>query len=186
MKTKFILHGGFSPGKKQQDDKFFQEMLKDTNDDVKILLVYFAESDEKVQLRTDEDTESFNKNKDSKDIQLRVASERTFEEDCVWADVIYLHGGKTAKLMESLIKYPNINQMLSGKTIAGDSAGAHALGKWFYSKNSKVVGKGLGTLPFKITAHYENGTHNPLAAFEPELETLLLHEYEIKIIQTNT
>ncbi len=180
--TKFILHGGFAPGKRQQDDAFFQEILKDTPDSVKILLVYFAEPDEKVQLRTNEDTESLNKNKGSKNIQLRVASEATFEGDCVWADVVYLHGGKTVKLMESLSKYPNIQQTLSGRIIAGDSAGVNSLGILFYSNHSKIIGKGLGMLPFKIGVHYIDDTPNPLADVEPGLETLLLHEYETKVI----
>ncbi len=158
-------------------------MLKDTPDDANILLVYFAEPEEKIQLRTNQDTEELDKNKGSKILHLKVASEADFEKDCSWAEVIYLHGGKTVKLMESLSKYQNIDQIFSNKTIAGDSAGAHALGRLFYSKNSKVVGKGLGILPFKIMAHYENGTPNPLADIEPKLETLLLHEYDTKVIQ---
>lgn len=158
MKTRFVLHGGFTPGKKQQDDAFFQEMLKDTPDDTKILLVYFAEPDEKVQLRTEQDKEEFNINKGSKSLSFRVASEATFEEDCAWADVVYLHGGKTVKIMESLSKYPNIGKILSGRTIAGDSAGVNSLGVLFYSNNAKMVGKGLGILPFKIGVHYKDGT----------------------------
>ena len=182
-KTKFILHGGFSQGKKQQNDLFFQEMLKDTPDSVNVLLVYFAEAEEKVQLRIEQDKEEFNKNKGSKNLHFRVASGVTFEKDCAWAHVVYLHGGRTVKIMESLSKYPNINQILSGRTVAGDSAGANALGKLFYSKNSKVIGNGLAILPLKIVAHYEDGVPNPLASIEPELEALLLHEYEMKIYE---
>lgn len=157
-------------------------MLKDTPNDAKILLVYFAEPDEKVQLRTEQDTEEFNSNKGSKSLHFKVASEATFEEDCAWADVVYLHGGKTLKIMESLSKYPRINQMLSGRTIAGDSAGVNSLGILFYSNNAKIVGKGLGILPFKIGVHYVDGAPNPLADVGPELETLLLHEYETRVI----
>ncbi len=182
MKTKFILHGGFAQGKKQQNDAFFQEILRDIPDDANILIVYFAESDEKVQLRTGQDTEEFNANKGSKQLHFRVASETSFTEDCAWAHAVYLHGGKTVKLMESLSKYPDITRLLSGKTIAGDSAGANVLGRLFYSRNSKVTGKGLGILPFKIVVHYVSGEPNPLADVEPELETILLHEYEIKVI----
>ncbi len=183
METKFILHGGFAPGRKQQDDKFFQEILEDVPDIANILLVYFAEPDEKVQLRTEQDKEEFERNNHSKELHFKVTSETTFEKDCTWAHAIYLHGGKTLKIMESLEKYPNIKQMLSGKTIAGDSAGAHALGKWFYSKNSKVTGKGLGILPLKVMAHYEDTMPDPLANLESQLETVLMHEYETRVIR---
>lgn len=40
--TKFVLHGGFSGGKLpiQEGDEFFQEILKETPENLKILLVY--------------------------------------------------------------------------------------------------------------------------------------------------
>ncbi|MBI4262502.1 Type 1 glutamine amidotransferase-like domain-containing protein [Candidatus Uhrbacteria bacterium] len=180
MKTKFVLHGGFSREKAptQEDDAFFQEMLKDAVQDVKVLLVYFAEREEKVQLRIGQDQEQLNKNKGSRVLHFKVAAEETFIHDCAWADIIYLHGGRTVKLMEALKKYQNMGQVFSGKIIAGDSAGANVLRHWFYSKNSKEIGEGLGILPLKIVVHYEDGIPNPLADVEPALETLFLREYQ--------
>lgn len=179
--TKYILHGGFALGKKQQDDAFFQEMLNDLPEKAKVLLVYFAEVEDKIPLRIEQDTEELESNKGSKELEIKVASEATFEEDCRWADVIYLHGGKTVKIMESLSKFSDVPELIKGKIIAADSAGAHALGKIYYSKNSNVIGNGIGILPFKIMAHYEDGMESPFSTTEPELETLLLHEYETKV-----
>jgi peptidase E len=183
MATKLILHGGFSKdrGPVQEDDEFFREIFKDTEEEVKLLGVYFAEREEMLQLRMEHDQVQFTKNSDSKKIDFRVASEKTFEADCAWADIIYLHGGHTAKLMEALKKYSNIKELLSTRIIAGDSAGANVLAKFFYSKNSKVIGEGLGILPFKLVVHYEKGTPNPLGEIEPELETVFLQEYETKV-----
>ena len=183
MKTKFILHGGFSKEKSpvQENNKLFQEILKDAFGDVKVLLVYFAEREEMVQLRIKQDKEQLNKNKGLQDLYFKVASEKTFIQDCAWADIIYLHGGTTIKLMEALKKYQNLGQVFSGKTIAGDSAGANALGQLFYSKNSKNIGEGLKILPFKIVVHYSDDMPNPLKHIKPELETLFLHEYETKV-----
>jgi len=186
MKTKYILHGGFTAGIKQQDDDFFQEMMKDTPDEIKMLLVYFAASAEKVQLRTEQDTEELNKNKGNKKLDLRIASPETFVEDCAWADVIYLHGGKTVRLMEALRKYPNIANMLSGKIIAADSAGVNVLGQLFYSKNSKEIGEELNVLPYKTIAHHEDGTHDQFGQINPESETLFLREYETMVIVANS
>lgn len=183
MITKIILHGGFNKanGPVHKNDDFFKEMLKDTPDKVKVLMVYFAERDEMMPTRIVQDKEQLNNNCSSKKLDFRIATEETFKKDLAWADVIYLHGGRTLKLMEALRKYPNIKQMLLNRIIAGDSAGANALGQLFYSKNSKEIGKGLGILPIKIIVHYEDGMPNPLVDIEPQLETLFLHEYETKV-----
>ncbi len=183
MKTKYILHGGFNKirGPVHQNDEFFNEILKDTPNEVKLLLVYFAEREEMIEARIEQDKGEFTKNSGSKRIDFRVTSEETFEADCTWADAIYLHGGKTTKLMEALKKFPDMKKLLSNRTIAGDSAGANVLAEFFYSKNSKEIGEGFGILPIKIVVHYQDGVLNPLSEVEPELETLFLHEYETKV-----
>ena len=86
------------------------------------------------------------------------------------------------KIMQALSKYQNLAEIFSGKTVAGDSAGANVLAKFFYSRNSKLIREGLGVLSLKIVAHYEAGAENPLAETEPELPTVLLSEYQMKII----
>lgn len=185
MKTKYILHGGFNKerGPVQENDEFFQEMLRDAPDSVKLLLVYFAEREEMVDLRIEQDKEQFSKNKGTKELEFKVATEESFLKDCQWADVIYLHGGRTVRLMAVLEKFQNLEQAFAGKVIAGDSAGANALGLLFFSKSSGEIGKGLGILPYKIVVHYADGAPNPLDDKLPGVETIVLHEYEIKIIE---
>ena len=182
--NKFILHGGFSIEKfpAQEDDNFFQEILKDIQEDVKILLVYFAEREDMVSLRIEQDERSFDKCRGSKKLEFKVASPESFLEDCKWANVIYLHGGRTAKLMDKLEKYKNIKQIFSGKTIAADSAGVNVLAQISYGKNSKEIKEGLKVLPFKVVVHYIDGDSNPLRDIEPNLETVFLKEYETKSI----
>jgi len=131
-----------------------------------------------LQLRIEQGKEQFIKNKGSKNLDIKIASEDTFIEECMWADVICIFGGRTAKLMEVLKKYKNLGQIFTGKIIGGDSAGANALGQLFYSKSSKEVGEGLRILPCKIVVHYVDGAPNPLADIASNLETLFLHEYE--------
>lgn len=182
ISTKFILHGGFDKarGIVQEDDEFFREILKDAPDEAKVLVMYFAEQDDLVPMRIEQDQAQFAKNSGSKKFHFKAASEQTLEENCAWADIIYLHGGRTAKLMDVLKKYPNIKQMLLNKTIAADSAGVKVLGQFYDSHG--VIGEGLGILPLKIVAHYHDGAPNPLADVEPELETLFLREYETKVL----
>jgi peptidase E len=136
-----------------------------------------------VEIRIEQDKVSFNKNKGSKNLVFKVASKEEFIKDSEWADIIYLHGGRTSKLMEILNTYQNLDQVFKDKIIGGDSAGANALGELFYSKNSKEIGEGLKILPFKIVVHYEDGIPNPLEQIKPELETIFLHEYEIKVFR---
>ncbi len=181
MSTKFVLHGGFNKEEGFIKDEFFQEMLKDTPQNAKVLLVYFAESDEMRPLRIEQGQNQFEKNKGSKNLELKIASPDSFMEHCKWADVIFFSGGRTTRLMEVLEKYTGLGEIFSGKTIGGDSAGVNALGQLFYSKSSKEIGAGLKILPFKVIVHYVDGTPNPLADVEPNLETLFLREYEIKV-----
>jgi peptidase E len=176
--TKFVLHGGFNKERGFIEDAFFQEMLKDTPVNVKVLFVYFAEGEEMLQLRIAQAKEQFQKNKGVKSLDIKIASEDTFLEDCAWADIIFLAGGRTTRLMDALKKYPNLGQVFSGKVVGGDSAGVNALGHFFYSKSSKEIGQGLKLIPFKVVVHYSDGAPNPLEAVQPEMETLFLREYE--------
>jgi hypothetical protein len=179
--TKFVLHGGFNKEIGFIKDGFFQEMLKDVPQDTKVLLVYFAESEEMKPIRTEQGINQFEKNRDLRNIEIKITSPDTFIEDCKWADVIFFSGGRTMRLMEVLKKYKGLDEIFKGKTIGGDSAGANFLGLYFYSKGSQEVGKGLGILPVKIFVHYKDDIPNPLAEIEPDLETVFLREYEIKV-----
>ncbi len=179
--TKFVLHGGFNKEIGFIKDEFFLEMFKDAPDNTKVLLVYFAESDEMKPLRIEQGKNQFEKNKGSKHIEIKIASPASFIEECRWADLVYFSGGRTMRLMEAIQKYTNLEEVFKDKTIGGDSAGANFLAQYFYSKGSQEVGEGLKILPFKILVHYEDGMPNPLENIKPELETVFLREYETKV-----
>lgn len=179
MKTKFVLHGGYAKGAKQEDDAFFSEILKNASKDAKILLVYFAESDDRVAERYADDLEQFNKNKGDKTLFFDVAIEWSFAEQAKRADIIYLHGGHTGRLLDALKRISNLRDIFGGKFIAGDSAGANVLCSAFYSKTIGVS-EGLGFIPIKIICHYIEENKNKLDHIKPDMETLFLGEYETK------
>ncbi len=179
--TKYILHGGFDKNISYIKDEFFQEALKDTPTDVKIFLVFFAEFEEYLELRMKQCKDQFENNKDSKNLEFRMATKENLLEGCAWADVIFLSGGRTKNLLDSLKKFQNLSQVFKDKIIVGDSAGANALGHSFYSRKTKEINEGLGILPFKIIVHYSEDMGNPLSKVEPNLDTVLLHEYETKV-----
>ena len=182
MKTKFILHGGFNPGQTEEDNsKFYSEILKDDPEGAKILLVCFAKDTERVSVATTKVMAEFNKNKWQKEITFEIASEESFVEQVKSADVIYLHGGRTLKLLDVLKRFPNLKELFSGKTIAGESAGANVLGKFCYSPSAGEVIECLGILPIKIIPHYSEEYRGKLDEVGQELEMLFLPEYQFKV-----
>jgi peptidase E len=186
MKTKFILHGGFTKGKTEENNGgFYTEILKDAPEKAKILLVCFAKDDERIPIATERVKTEFNKSKWQKEITFEVASEQSFVEQIKSADVIYFHGGTTLKLLEALKKFQSLKDLLSGKIIAGESAGANVFGEFFYSPSADKVDKGLGLLPLKIIPHYSENYKGKLDSVGAELELLSLPEYEYKIFEKN-
>ncbi|MCK5022013.1 MAG: Type 1 glutamine amidotransferase-like domain-containing protein [Candidatus Pacebacteria bacterium] len=183
MKTKFILHGGFTFGEEQGNDEFTKEILKDAPEKAEILLVYFAKEKDRIPKNKEEDINQFNKNKGDKGLSFKVATEESFEDQIKEADIIYLHGGLSPKILEIMKRFPNLQKLFEGKIIAGDSAGANVLTKVFYSFLSDKVFEGLGLLPIKLIPHYEDKFKNKLDDMYPELETVRLSEYKFVVYE---
>lgn len=182
MKTKYILHGGFNPGQTEEDNnKFYGEILKDASEGAKILLVCFAKDTERVPTATAKVIAEFNKNKWQKQLTFEIASEESFVEQVKSADVIYLHGGRTLKLLDTLKRFPNLKELFNGKTVAGESAGANVLAKFCYSPSADEAIEGLGILPIKVIPHYSEEYMDKLDGVGQELETLLLPVYEYRV-----
>ncbi len=182
MKTKFILHGGFAKGKTDEDNsKFYTEILKNTPEKARVLLVCFAKDDDRISDATTRVTAEFNKNKWQKEITFEIASNESFFEQIKSSDIIYFHGGRTLKLLEALKQFPDFRNLFDGKTVAGESAGANVWGRYFYSPNSDSVGEGLGFLPIKIIPHYTEQYKGKLDNVGKDLEELDLPEYEYKV-----
>lgn len=183
MKTKFILHGGYSGRKNSENDKFFKEILKDAPKDTQILLVYFAkEVDEYLRMQR-EDIWQFEENSDNKNRSFEIASEESFPKQTAQSDIIYLHGGKTSKLLTALKQYPNLRELFEGKIVAGESAGAYVLSACFYSKTEGGIFEGLGFVPAKTICHYVGENKENLNECPSELETLLLADYQYKVFK---
>ena len=144
------------------------------------MLVYFAKEADRVEKNRLEDVEQFNKNKGDKTLSFEVATEENFIEQVQNADIVYLHGGATIKLLDTLKQFSDLSAFFSGKTIVGDSAGANVLCAAFYSlKNGP--GEGFGLLLFKIICHYVEESKHKLDDIKPDLETFYLREYEFKV-----
>lgn len=181
-KTKFILHGGGSAGKIDEDNTdFYKEILKDTPESAKVLLVPFAKDTERIPLAIERVTVEFNKNRESKNLTIETATEDNLIAQIRSADVVYFHGGTSLKLLEVLKKYPDLREAIKGKVVAGESAGANVFCTYFYSPNADGVFEGLGFLPLKSIPHYREEYKDKLNNVGLNLESLLLKEYEFKV-----
>jgi len=181
MKTKFILSGGYAGRPNKENDKFFKEILSVKKNKLNILLVYFAKTFEDYERITNEDKYQFNKNKGEKELMFEIAEEDKFIEQVKDADIIYLHGGKTLRLLETLKNYKNLKELFNGKVVAGESAGAYVLSTCFYSKSEGDVFKGLGFVSVKTICHYIGENTEKLKSCSNNLETLFLPDYKFKV-----
>ncbi len=181
MKTKYILHGGFASHINSDNDAFFKEILKDAPKDAKILLVYFAKELDRIPINKAEDISQFEKNNDEGTLVFDVAEEDDFLEQISSADIIYLHGGRSEKIIDTLKKFPNLEQRFEGKVIAGESAGTNVLTSEYYSNITGIQSKGLGIIPMNAICHYRESDEKTLRNIGTDKELLLLVEYKFKV-----
>lgn len=188
MKTKVILHGGFTRVQNDLNTTFFKEMLADTPDDITILLVYFASEKFDNTDKMHWATAGFVKNACKKQLIFVEATKEHFLEQVEMADIVYIHGGNTDKLLETLQKYPSFTTLLAGKTVAGSSAGAYALAAFGSTSDRGEVREGFGVVPIRVVCHFESETLPPnpesvekLKNTAPELDLILLKDYESKV-----
>ena len=183
MKTIYILHGGNASHVNAENDAFFSEMLKYTSNEVKILLVEFAGSEEKRAQHAQEDKAQFERVARNKKVAFAIATEQNFLNQVKDSDVIYLRGGTTVRLLENLRRYENLDKLFGGKVIAGESAGANSLSAYCYSKSGGGIIPGLGLVPVRIIPHYKKGMETHFANIASDLELVLLPEYAFKVFE---
>ncbi|MEK6835619.1 MAG: Type 1 glutamine amidotransferase-like domain-containing protein, partial [Nanoarchaeota archaeon] len=135
--TKYILHGGNTGEINNDNNNFFKEMTSDLKGKVRILLNYFAREENEIKELAKQDRGRLLKYSKNKNLEFQIASVKKFEKQLIWANVMYMRGGVTNKLVKKLRKIKNIERLFEGKIIAGSSAGAYALSKYYWSNNVK-------------------------------------------------
>lgn len=181
MKTKFILHGGYATKQNHENDNFFKEILKDAPQNSKILLVFFAKEKSEYLKMLEKDTLQFRRNKGKHNLSFVIASQKNFPQQIAQSDIIYLHGGKTSRLLTELKNHSDFSNLINGKIVASESAGAYVLSSCFYSKTEGGVFKGLGFVPVKTICHYVGLNKEKLDECQTKAKTLLLADYQYKV-----
>ncbi len=193
MSTKYILIGGYVRKTADGGKAFCEELVKGFVEPVRILDCLFAEPEEIWKEKLANDKTLFAIYLPDKKLEIQLASPNKFIEQVQWANAIYLRGGETAKLISTLKQSKGWSDVLKGKTLAGTSAGANAIAKYYYSLDKLTVGEGLGLLPIKVLIHYRsdyNALHidwdkaySELRNHKENLPVLALREGEFKIIE---
>ncbi len=139
--TKYILHGGFTRPDNELNRTFYEEIARDVPDGGTILLCYFAsQSDDNTEKFT-EDSRRLREQSRGKNFIFLLADEVGFSDQLKQADALYIRGGSTPRLLGALKKYPNLEENLNSKTIAGSSAGAYAIGRYSAFHDDESGGK---------------------------------------------
>lgn len=131
-------------------------------------------------------------NADNKKLNIVTATEDDFMNQIEKADSIYIRGGETDKLINTLKQYPDFKEVIKNKIISGSSAGAYVLSTYYASASKGGIHKGLGILPLRVICHYQSEIHkideskkheDPVALIEEypkDLELIVLKDYEWK------
>lgn len=163
-KTKYILHGGAAKRETKNNKKFFIEIIRGLPKRPNILIVCYAKPQEtwNETLKAVKKTFSYTSPKKILNLELASDNTETFVEQIKVSNAIYLVGGNSHLLKEYLSQVPNLSELLTGKTVAGSSAGALVLSKYFYENDDDTYNDGLNILPFKILCHYTKENSNKL------------------------
>lgn len=183
--TKFILHGGHMKVDNESNINFFSEISKNIKNGGKILIICFAREVGEDKAVFERDKNNILKNAKNKELQAQMAHEDGFINQVKDSDAILIEGGNTEKLLGVLDKYPDFKNVLANKTVAGSSAGAQVLSKYFYYGDGDKYLEGLGLVPVKLICHYDGNEQiiNKMNEYPKELELIVLKDYEYKTFE---
>lgn len=184
--TKYILHGGNTSTPNKWNKEFYTEIGKDVPENSQVLLVYFSRREEEYNQLFAQDKQRIIDNAGGKKLTFVSANKKDFLDQVRKSQAIYMRGGETMQLINTLKQYPEFTELLEGKTIAGSSAGAYAMSKYFYSPSEGGVFEGLGILPVRINCHWDGGQKaiDELNKYPKDLEMILLKDSELKVIKS--
>ena len=177
MKTTFILHGGESSRRTENNETFFKEIITRTKKDkINILCIYFARPEHRWQESFYEDRTAFEDQGGDKSLYIELASREEFLEQLKWTDVVFINGGFQGFLKDSLEEIENLPQVFENKIVVGISAGANILSKYYYSQGAEDIKEGIGLLPIKVFCHYSDGCTSELSKLEEYKESLPVYK----------
>lgn len=191
--TKFILAGGYPYKAKDGGKAFYEAMIEDHKEPIKILICEFARKDKNHEELFRRGEGRIKKILHNKKLEMRMASYNNFRNEIIWADVIYLEGGNSLDLLDELIDIKDLEELLISKTLVGSSAGSNVMGKYYYGLSGGRLREGLNLIPVKVLVHYKSDylgedfdwdeAYKKLDEFKDRLPILALREGEFKVLE---
>ncbi len=172
--TKYVLHGGETSVPSEDNNTFFNEIVKDLEEPINFLCVYFASKKEKWLKLFEQDKKHFLDLQKQFEFILAEDDIDKFIQQIKFANVVYLRGGKDDYLTEVLGKIDNLRDLFKDKVVGASSAGANVLSLQYYSSSKGCVKEGLGILKIKVFCHYNEDKIE-------QLKELKAHDENIKV-----
>ena len=185
--TTYILCGG-NDREYPQFGVNLQKAVKERVEDIKLLDVYFAGDEDKAQERFEDWSEWFDEHIPG--VERVLAAQDEFADQIAWANVVFMHGGRTEKLLEALPNFAEVKDLLRGKVYIGSSAGVNYIAENFLSQDNGVR-RGSGILPINTAVHYDADNWQSRSiedtdALErnfPNISILRIREGEFEVIE---
>ena len=191
--TKFILVGGYVKKAPDGGAAFCDELVRGFEDPVKILVCMFARRREVWEEAFAGDIDFFRSRLPNKILDIQLAENGRLSEQVQWADVVFFRGGSSHELVDALKAEGDWMLHTEDKTIAGTSAGADALSKYYFGLDTKEVREGMGLLPVKVIPHFRSDYHGwefdwdaalkELAGYREDLLVFALGEGEFRVVE---
>jgi len=146
-------------------------------------MCYFASEESNWNDFFNKDSELFQR--EFPELQMTLAKRDTFEEQVSNTSLLFLSGGDSFLLIESLKRYPDFPLLLRDKVVVGVSAGACALSTYFFSNDEQRVGEGLDIVKAKVYCHYKpdfDDNVKVLKTYKEDLPIITLPEHHFVII----
>jgi peptidase E len=157
--TTYILHGGVPKGQTQFliEMSFWEEIMKRVSKPTRILCVYSAIDPDRweAEFKSEQELMAVRMQPDTYKLELGSLYPSQLAEQIKRADAIYIRGGNNELAISSLTKMSNLEKLFEGKVVAGSSAGAHVLSRYFRSRQ-KEIQQGLGLIQCKTIMHYSD------------------------------
>jgi hypothetical protein len=150
--TKFVLAGGCDRKYPDYWRELSQEVLADFPEP-KILSCFFSQESQNRAAKHEQFDKFFTEYFGSK-VKIIHADENNFFDQIEYADIVYLHGGKTQLLLDAI---PDVSQFVNAtenKIVIGSSAGANFLSNICFSPSASRVIKSTGILNLGVVVHY--------------------------------
>lgn len=191
--TKYILVGGYITKAEDKGKAFCEELVNGIDKKpIKILDCLFARPEDDWNQGFEEDKNFLSEY--ISNFELELATFENFTKQVENCDVLFIKGGFTKMLMDQLSKDTEWLNYLDGKTVAGTSAGAEVLSKYYHILKSDRKDDGFGLVPVKVIPHWKSNFFDgeewnldfdkiikELKDYKEDLPILTLKEGEFKI-----